>query len=95
MQIDDKTIHKITHLARLEYDAAKSPQMIHDLTQILNWVEQLNEVDTNQVEPLFSIHLDEMPQRLDKVSDGLYAESILSNAPEKDLNMFAVPKVVE
>jgi aspartyl-tRNA(Asn)/glutamyl-tRNA(Gln) amidotransferase subunit C len=95
MQIDEKTVHKIAHLARLEIKEAQIQGVQQSLTQILNWVEQLNEVDTSKVEPLFSVHLHEMPQRQDVINDGNYVDAILANAPEADLGMFAVPKVVE
>jgi len=95
MQIDEKTVHKIAQLARLDYHELKVTQPQENLTQILNWVEQLNEVDTSATEPLFSIHLSEMPQRSDLVTDGQDADAVLANAPEQDLNMFTVPKVVE
>jgi aspartyl-tRNA(Asn)/glutamyl-tRNA(Gln) amidotransferase subunit C len=95
MQIDEKTVHKIAYLARLEIEAQQVQNVQQSLTQILNWVEQLNEIDTTHIEPLFSVHLKEMPQRADVVNDGNYAEAVLSNAPEKDLEMFSVPKVVD
>ena len=95
MHIDEKTVHKITKLAHLEINEANVPQLQKSLTHILNWVEQLNEVDTSSTEPLFNIHLSEMPQRADIITDGQYADAILANAPDQDLNMFTVPKVVE
>jgi len=95
MSIDQKTVHKIAHLARLNISADHVPEVQNRLNQILQWIEQLNEIDTSHVEPLFSVHLKEMPQRSDTVTDGQCAEAVLANAPEKDLDMFVVPKVVE
>jgi aspartyl/glutamyl-tRNA(Asn/Gln) amidotransferase subunit C (EC 6.3.5.-) len=95
MQIDEKTVRRIGHLARLEIKEDQVDPYKNALTQILNWVEQLGEVKTDQVEPMFSVFLDQMPQRQDQVNDGDQVRDILANAPDKDLNMFAVPKVVE
>lgn len=95
MEIDEKTVHKIAHLARLSIKETQVQSIQQSLTQILNWVEQLNQVDTSKIEPLFNVHLKEMSQRPDLINDGNYADAVLANAPEKDLEMFAVPKVVE
>jgi aspartyl-tRNA(Asn)/glutamyl-tRNA(Gln) amidotransferase subunit C len=95
MQIDEKAVHKIAHLARLDIKESQVQSTQQSLTQILTWIEQLNNVDTSKTEPLFSVHLKEMPQRADLINDGNYADAVLANAPEQDLDMFAVPKVVE
>jgi len=95
MKIDRKAIDKISKLAHLQLSDEKSEALQRDLSQIFNWVEQLEEVDTDNIEPMFSVHLDQMPVQKDVVSDGDYSSSIVANAPEEDLNMFVVPKVVE
>lgn len=95
MHIDEKTVRKIGNLSRLEIKEGQLGPYQESLTQILSWVEQLSEVNTDGVEPLTSVHISEMPQRADIVNDGGQANCVLANAPEKDLNMFAVPKVVE
>lgn len=95
MQIDEKTVYKIAHLARLNIQEAQVQGIQQSLTQILNWVDQLNQVDASTIDPLFSVHLQEMPQRPDIITDGNKADEVLANAPEEDLGMFAVPKVVE
>jgi len=95
MTIDDKTIHRIAHLARIGMDEDHIAIVQKRLNGIMNWVEQLNELDTDKVDPLFSMHLHEMPRQPDIVSDGNYANAIVANAPDATLNMFSVPKVVE
>lgn len=95
MNIDEQTVRRIGRLARIEINEDQIQPYATALTQILSWVEQLNEVNTDQVEPLFSVFLNQMPERDDSVNDGNQVQAILANAPDQDLNMFAVPKVVE
>lgn len=95
MHIDEKTVRKIANLSRLEIKEGQVVPYQESLTQILSWVEQLSEVDTDGIEPLTSVHVSQMPQRDDIVNDGGQASGVLANAPEKELNMFTVPKVVE
>ena len=95
MHIDEKKVRKIGELSRLEIKDEQVAPYQKSLTQILSWVEQLSEVNTDGVEPLTSVHLSRMNPRDDIVNDGGQANCVLANAPEKDLNMFVVPKVVE
>lgn len=95
MQIDEKTVLKIGSLSRIEIKEDEIANYKDSLSTILSWVEQLSEVDTEGVEPLTSVHIQQMPEREDIVKEGDQANCILRNAPEKELNMFAVPKVVE
>ena len=95
MKIDEKTVRKIGSLSRIALKDADIPQYEESLTTILSWVEQLSEVNTDGIEPLTSLHIKQMPERDDIVNDGGQANAVLANAPEKELNMFAVPKVVE
>lgn len=95
MTITQDTVKRIGKLARLEIAEQDLPRVQENLQNIVSWVEQLKEVNTDEVEPLFNIHLDAMPQQEDVISDGGYVNKILQNAPAKDLNMFEVPKVVE
>ena len=95
MEIDKNTVLKIAKLSRLQITDAEIPPQQDALSKILTWVEQLSEVNTDNVEPLTSVHIESAPTRDDFVNDGDKARCVLSNAPEKDLNMFAVPKVVE
>ncbi len=95
MHIDEKTVRKIGTLSRIEIKDDEIAKYQDGLTTILSWVEQLSEVNTNGIEPLTSIHIKQMPERDDIINEGDQANCVLTNAPEKDLNMFAVPKVVE
>jgi aspartyl-tRNA(Asn)/glutamyl-tRNA(Gln) amidotransferase subunit C len=95
MNIDRETLRKIAHLARLDFNQADEEGMIRDLTEILDWVEQLNEVDTEGVEPLTSMSQEVNMFRDDEVGEHLDHERALKNAPDKDNDYFRVPKVIE
>ena len=95
MDIDDKTVRKIAKLARLRIADTDVPKYQQGLSQILTWVDQLAQVNTDGIEPLTSVHVAHMPTRPDVINDGGQAQAILANAPDSALNMFAVPKVVE
>lgn len=95
MHIDEKAVRKNAHLARLQLEPEEIREMQVTLSRILDWVEQLNEVDTQNVEPLFNVTLEHMPMRKDEITEGGYVQEILANAPEAALDMFAVNKVVE
>ena len=95
MKIDKNTINKIARLSRIKLDDKESEDYINDLNSILNWVEQLNEVNTENVEPLSNISSSILPQREDVSNDTNSSEEILENAPDKLEGFFAVPKVVE
>lgn len=93
MKIDKKTLEKISHLARLELDESKEKEMLESLSEILTWVEKLNELDTEQVEPLTNMTMEINALREDKVGKHLDREKGLLNAPERDKKFFRVPKV--
>ena len=105
MSVDNATVRRIATLARIRMDDAEVTKMVGELNGILGWIEQLNEVDTKNVEPLSSISEVTLPMRADKVTDGGIAEKVLANAPggavyidPTDKNaggFFTVPKVVE
>lgn len=95
MKIDKESIKKIAHLARLEFDESSAEKMSKDMSQILDWVEQLNEVDTSEVEPLTTMSSEINDMREDKVTSHLTHEEALKNAPKRDANYFRVPKVLE
>jgi aspartyl-tRNA(Asn)/glutamyl-tRNA(Gln) amidotransferase subunit C len=95
MKIDKESIKKIAHLARLEFDESGAEKMSKDMSQILDWVEKLNEVDTASVEPLISMSSEVNDMREDKVANQLDHESALKNAPKRDAAYFRVPKVLE
>lgn len=95
MQIDKAHLQKIAHLARLEFDENASDAMIKDMTNILNWVEKLNELDTEGVEPLTTMSHEVNVLRDDVVKSHLSHERAMKNAPKKDSDYFRVPKVLE
>lgn len=105
MSLDSKTVAHIAMLARIKVPEAELAALATELSGIMTWIEQLNEVDTKNVEPMSSVSDVTLPQREDKVTDGGIAEKILANAPggavyvePTDKNaggFFTVPKVVE
>ncbi len=95
MKIDKNTINKIARLSRIKLEDKESEDYIKDLNSILDWVEQLNEVNTENVEPLSNISSAVLVQRDDIAKDTNSSEEVLENAPDKLEGFFAVPKVVE
>ena len=95
MKIDKNTINKIARLSRIKLNDKESEDYINDLNSILDWVEQLNEVNTEKVEPLSNISSSILPKREDVSKDTNSSDEILENAPDKLEGFFAVPKVVE
>ena len=95
MKIDKNTINKIARLSRIKLEDKESDDYIKDLNHILEWVEQLNEVNTDNVEPLSNISSSSLPKREDISHDINSNEEILENAPDKLEGFFSVPKVVE
>jgi aspartyl-tRNA(Asn)/glutamyl-tRNA(Gln) amidotransferase subunit C len=95
MKIDLNTVKKMAHLARLEFNEEGAEKMKKDMTQILDWVEQLNEVDTEGVEPLTTMSSEVNVLREDVVGEHLSRDRGLQNAPQKDSDYFRVPKVLE
>lgn len=95
MELDTKTVTKIAHLSRLAVSDEDKEGYKNDLSSILNWVEQLEEVDTQNVPQLFSVTDASLPRRSDVVTDGNQQEAIVANAPSSDYGCFVVPKVME
>mgnify|MGYP005690234749 FL=1 len=95
MKIDKNTRNKIARLSRIKLEDKESEDYIKDLNSILDWVEQLNEVNTDKVEPLNNISSSILPKREDVSKDVNSSDEILENAPDKLEGFFAVPKVVE
>ena len=95
MAIDAATVRKVAKLARIAEPEEKLEGLAKELSGILNWIEQLNEVDTDGVDPMASaVHMP-APMREDVVTEGGDPEVVLSNAPKRVGNFFVVPKVVE
>lgn len=95
MKVDGITVMKIAHLARLRIEPDQVESTKLELNGILEWIEQLNEVDITQVQCMTGVCQDGMRLRIDEVTDGNYADKIVANAPESEFHMFSVPKVVE
>ena len=93
--VNKDTVTKIGRLARIHIPEEQQEKIAGELNTILNWIEELNEVDTTGIQPLSSVTGHELPQREDVVSDGNKVEDILANAPEEASGFFVVPKVVE
>ena len=95
MALDKTTVARIAALARIKLQEAERAAIAEDLSKILTWIEQLNQVKTDGVEPIASVAHMKLPMREDKVTDGDCRDKILQNAPEAANGFFAVPKVVE
>ncbi|WP_409020929.1 Asp-tRNA(Asn)/Glu-tRNA(Gln) amidotransferase subunit GatC [Brevundimonas vesicularis] len=95
MAIDAATVRKVAHLARIKTPEDRLEPLAQELNGILNWIEQLNEVDVQGVEPMTSNVAQPLRLREDVVSDGDKVEAVLSNAPKAADGFFVVPKVVE
>lgn len=96
MELTRENIIRVAHLARLEISDDKIEPMRQNLTQILSWIDLLNEVNVENIEPMISVNQEEMRRRQDVVTDGGIAKDILANAPGgAQFDMFSVPKVVE
>ena len=95
MSLDKATVARIAVLARIEVPENQQERLAGELSQIIGWIEQLGEVDTDGVEPMRSVMPLPVHWRADKVSDGGRPEAILSNAPSAHESYFVVPKVVE
>ena len=95
MKIDRTLLDKIAHLSRLDFDEKDAEKMMQDMTEIVNWVEKLKEVNTEGVEPLTTMSFEVNVLREDKVGDQMPHDEALKNAPKKDDQFFRVPKVLE
>ena len=95
MSVDDKTVRRIAHLARVAVDDDEVEHLRGEINAILAFVEQLSEVDVAGVEPMTSVTKMVMKKRPDVVTDGGNADAVLRNAPVTENNYFLVPKVVE
>ncbi|HEY4651982.1 MAG TPA: Asp-tRNA(Asn)/Glu-tRNA(Gln) amidotransferase subunit GatC [Pontibacter sp.] len=95
MSTDIQTIRKLAHLARLEFSEEKEQEMLGDLNKILNWVDKLRELDTENIEPLTHMTAEVNVMREDVAQNTITHEEALLNAPKKDSDYFRVPKVLE
>ena len=95
MSVDKNVVKKISRLARIYVSEERSEMFSVDIGNILNWIEQLKEVNTDGVEPLSGVNEHPLAWRDDTVNDGEITDKVLKNAPEKAGEFFVVPKVIE
>ena len=95
MAIDAATVRKVAHLARIKTPEDRLEPLAQELNGILQWIEQLNEVDVQGVEPMTSNVAQPLRLRDDVVTDGDMIADVLSNAPKSADGFFVVPKVVD
>ncbi len=95
MKLDKETVEKVAHLARLEVSEEEKERFAHQVSDILEHAEKLNELDTENVEPMAHALPINNVFRKDRVRESLDPKDALANAPEKDQNMFKVPQIVD
>jgi len=95
MSIDTATARRVAHLARIAVKEEDLPALARELSGILGFMEQLNEVDVTGIEPMVSVTPMRLKRRADVVTEGGMADRVLSNAPDAREGFFVVPKVVE
>tara|TARA_B110000902_G_C13859117_1_gene418304 strand:- start:286 stop:573 length:288 start_codon:yes stop_codon:yes gene_type:complete len=95
MSIDKDKIKHVSKLARISLDEKKTDVLAKDLSSIFKFIEQLNELNTDNVKPLSSILNEALRLRKDEVNDGKIREKVLENSPQKNEEFFVVPKVIE
>ena len=95
MSIDKNQVKKVAKLSRISLDDSKLESLSKDLDSILNFVDQLNKLDTSKVIPLSSVLDKTLVPRNDKINDGEKKNEILKNSPNKNEDFFIVPKVVD
>ena len=95
MSLDPATVRRIASLARIRVADDELPRLQAELNGILGWIEQLNEVNVDGVEPLTGAVQMALAMREDVVTDGGYPDKVLATAPERAGDFYAVPKVVE
>jgi len=95
MALDPKTVARVATLARIRVPEADLAPLAEELSNIVSWIEQLGEVDTEGVEPMTRVTTMTLPMRADVVTDGGKREAVLANAAQATAEFFTVPKVVE
>lgn len=95
MEVDEATVRRIARLARIEVSDAEAKGLEKELSGILDWVKQLDEVDTSAIEPMTRVVAQKLKMRDDVVTDGDIADAVTANAPLAEDHYFVVPKVVE
>jgi aspartyl-tRNA(Asn)/glutamyl-tRNA(Gln) amidotransferase subunit C len=95
LALDPVTVGRIARLARIRIEDWQAEQLGQELNSIIGWIEQLNEVDVTDIEPLTGVAQMALKMREDVVTDGGIVEAVLANAPDRAGPFYAVPKVVE
>ena len=95
MSITKDTILKIANLAKISITSDETEKLENEISSIISWVETLNEVDTDNIEPMTNSLQSSLRMREDEVNDGNKTKDILLNSPTEDDNFFVVPKVIE
>lgn len=95
MHVDETTVRRIARLAQIKITDDEAKGLEKELSGILDWVEQLKQVDTDAVEPMTRVVAQDLKMREDVVTDGAKADDIVANAPTSEDHFFVVPKVVE
>jgi aspartyl-tRNA(Asn)/glutamyl-tRNA(Gln) amidotransferase subunit C len=95
MSVDAETVVRVAKLARLKLSPEEVPLLQGEINGILGWIEQLQQVDVDGVEPMTSVASMNLRWREDAVTDGNKADAVLQNAPEANMGFYAVPKVIE
>jgi len=94
-KIDIKTVDEIAHLARLEFKDEAKAGIINDMNRMLDFIEKLNELDTDKIEPLIYMTQEQNVLREDEPKVTLTQKEALKNAPQKDTDYFKAPKVID
>ncbi len=95
MSVDLNTVKRVAKLARIAVTEEQADKMVGELNTIIGFVEQLNEVDVEGIEPMTSVVDMTMRKREDKITDGNKADDVVANAPATEDHYFMVPKVIE
>ena len=95
MTIDLKTIKHISKLSRISVDDEKAKKLVGDMNSIFDFIKKLNELNTDNVEPLTSVAETTLKLRVDEVNSGNIREQVLKNSPDENEDFFVVPRVVE
>ena len=95
MAVDRETVVRVARLARLKVPEDEAETLAGELSNIIGWIEQLDEGDTDGVEPMASVADMKLRWRADEVTDGGISDKVMANAPDPQNGMFSVPKVVE
>ena len=95
MKVDKKLVDKIAGLAKLEFDEAAKEKMVSDMNKMISFIDKLEEIDTESIEPLVYISKETNILRADEVGEHSSKENALKNSPQKDSDYFKVPKVLK